>query len=70
MKQSSFYLIVPSVLEIFSNCNQFYNYPYVLLGIGDIVIPALHINYAVLYDIKSSRKFLLYTAINFTGKYK
>ncbi len=59
-----FYLIVPNIFEVKAACNSFLNYQFTILGMADILILGAHLNYAVIYDLTGSNKFLLYTLVN------
>ena len=67
---SPFYLIIPNILNIKTICNQYFDYPFTIMGIGEIIIPGLNLNYALLFDISnnsSTNNKYFYFLINLIG---
>lgn len=49
-------------------CDYYYDYVFTLLGLGDILIPGLSVNYAIIFDIASSNKNFIYFIVNIISK--
>jgi len=62
-------VIIPHLSPNKVLCDYYYDYPYTLLGLGDILIPGLSVNYAIIYDFANSNKFYPYFIVNVVGKY-
>ena len=61
-------LIVPHLSPSKRLCDFYYDYSYSLLGLGDILIPGLSVNYAIIYDFTNSNKLPIYFMVNIFGK--
>ena len=48
-------------------CNIITGYGYTSLGLGDIVIPGVCINYSLLFDLASSNNISIYFVFNILG---
>ena len=51
-------------------CDAYFSFPYTLLGLGDILIPGLSVNYAIIYDQSTRKsKVPVYFIVNVIGNY-
>jgi len=57
-------IIVPHLSSTKRLCDFYYNYSYSLLGLGDLLIPGLSINYAIIFDLAKSNRFPIYFIVN------
>ena len=62
-------MIVPNIFSDKKVCNYYNDYPYAILGLGNVLVGAVSINYAFLYDYCKGSKFPLYFILNFVGNY-
>ena len=62
-------ITVPRLSKSTKICSEFLDFPFSLLGLGDILTPGLSVNYAILFDISSKHKFKFYFIANLIGKY-
>ena len=62
-------IVVPHLLPNKRLCDYYYDYPFSLLGLGDILIPGLSVNYAIIFDLSNSNKIPIYFIVNVFGKY-
>ena len=63
-------IIVPHLTPDKRLCDYYYDYAFTLLGLGDILIPGLSVNYAIIFDIASSNKRYTYFIANIFGKFE
>lgn len=49
-------IIIPRLSNLAQLCSQFIDYPFSLLGLGDLLIPGLSINYGILFDLAIGNK--------------
>jgi len=62
-------ITVPRLSKSTKICSEFLDFPFSLLGLGDILTPGLSVNYAILFDISSKHKIKFYFIANLIGKY-
>jgi hypothetical protein len=60
-------LVLPLLSTTRKLCSYLSNYPFVALGLGDIIIPGICINYSIIYDIASSSSFYIFFVANLAG---
>lgn len=48
-------------------CAYYYEYSYSLLGLGDILIPGISVNYSIIFDLSMSHKIPIYFILNVLG---
>jgi hypothetical protein len=62
-------IIIPHLSLVKQTCGEVFSHSYSLLGLGDILIPGICVNYAIVYDlIRPNRKFYTYFVANMIGK--
>jgi presenilin-like A22 family membrane protease len=61
-------IIIPHLTAEKRLCDYYYDYAFTLLGLGDILIPGLSVNYAIIFDIASSNKRYTYFIVNVIGE--
>ncbi len=49
-------------------CDYYYDYSYSLLGLGDILIPGLSVNYCIIFDLSMKSRFPIYFFVNVLGE--
>jgi signal peptide peptidase-like 2B len=49
-------IIIPRLSGLARLCSQFIDYPFSLLGLGDLLIPGLSVNYGILFDLAMGNK--------------
>ncbi len=49
-------------------CDYYYEYSYSLLGLGDILIPGLSVNYSIIFDLSLNSRFPVYFIVNILGE--
>jgi len=69
IKQLPVVIVVPHLMPSKRLCDYYYDYPYSLLGLGDILIPGLSVNYAIIFDFSNSNKFPVYFIVNVIGTF-
>ncbi len=62
-------IIIPHLSAFKRLCAYYYEYSVSLLGLGDILIPGLSINYAIIYDYAKNGRVGLYFIVNVIGRY-
>ena len=62
-------IVVPRLSESTQICTEFLDFPFSLLGLGDILTPGLSVNYAILFDISSKHERKFYFVANIIGNY-
>lgn len=60
-------IIIPHLGKFKRLCSYYYDYSVSLLGLGDILIPGLSINYAIIYDYARFGRVSIYFIINTIG---
>ena len=50
------------------DCLDYLSYPYSILGIGEILIPGVFVNYAINHDTANRLKIPVYTIVNIISK--
>ena len=60
-------LIIPHMSSDRVLCDFFFDFPYTLLGLGDVLIPGLSTNYAIIFDTANANRYYPYFVINFVG---
>ena len=48
-------------------CEYYYDFSFSLLGLGDILVPGLSVNYAIIFDRAASIKYSVYFVVNVFG---
>lgn len=61
-------IIIPHLGKFKRLCSFYYDYSVSLLGLGDILIPGLSTNYAIIYDYAKYGRISIYFVINLIGK--
>lgn len=57
-------IIIPRLSKATRLCYYYLEYPFSLLGLGDILIPGLSVNYAILFDLASHKRIKTYFIAN------
>lgn len=58
-------IIVPHLSRFKQLCDYYYDYSVSLLGLGDVLIPGLSVNYAIIFDVsRPNRRFYTYFIVN------
>ena len=60
-------IIVPRLAKATQLCYDYLDYPYTLLGLGDILTPGLSVNYAILFDVATKNRKRTYFIANIFG---
>ena len=64
------YFIFPNLTPNKTVCNFYWNFPFTVLGMVEIILPTLSINYALRYDVASKFKLIpSYYIFNLLGIY-
>ncbi len=61
-------IIIPRLSRLANLCSYYLDYPYSLLGLGDMLIPGLSVNYGILFDTASKCRYKIYFIANIFGK--
>jgi hypothetical protein len=63
-----FYFIIPNVLDVTRICNDYYDFPFTILGMGEILVPAISLNYAIVHDLANvGSRIPIYFLANLIG---
>lgn len=63
-----FYFIIPNILTSTKLCNELFDFPFTMLGMGEILIPAISLNYALIHDLSNvGKKIPIYFIANLIG---
>lgn len=57
-------IVVPHISSSKRLCDYYFDYSYSLLGLGDVLIPGLSVNYAIIFDLSIGNKIPIYFIIN------
>lgn len=60
-------IIVPHLSANKRLCDYYYEYSYSLLGLGDILIPGISVNYGIIFDYSAGHKIPVYFLANVFG---
>lgn len=60
-------IIIPHLGSFKRLCAYYYDYSVSLLGLGDILIPGLSTNYAIIYDYARCGRVSIYFIVNVIG---
>jgi hypothetical protein len=60
-------VIIPHLSQYRRLCEYYYDFSFSLLGLGDILVPGLSVNYAIIFDRAASVKYHVYFIVNVIG---
>jgi presenilin-like A22 family membrane protease len=61
-------IIIPHLSRFKQLCDYYYDYSVSLLGLGDVLIPGLSVNYAIIFDVaRPNRRYFVYFIVNVIG---
>jgi hypothetical protein len=60
-------IIIPHLSQYRRLCEYYYDFSFSLLGLGDILVPGLSVNYAIIFDRAANVKYHVYFVVNAVG---